>query len=578
MHRDDTDTEKPKAKRSFKDIFLGDYDYVQLCLPQLNPWSKSKSRELPFYGPNELLPVLLACVMGFQHSLSMVGGIITPPVLVGLSDTSEGKIYQQALVSSGLIMSGLCSILQVVRLKIPFTKYFIGSGLLSVMGTSFTFLPIAQGAVAAQMNDPENPVDFPTAYGGLLGCFMIGSFVELLMSFIPPRILRKVFPPWISGLTIFLIGASLIGSGVKAWGGGTFCADNPSADCRVGFSTLPYGSPVYIGLGFFVMVCTLVLELFGSPFMRSCQVAIALLLGYVLAASTSDSEGNRYVSTQGMQDAPAVTFLWVTYFPISLYAPALLPVIIGFVVSGVESIGDLTASGEASGLDPDSMEQTVAVQGGLLGDSTSSFLAALAFSMPNTTFSQNNGVISLTRVASRLAGIGCAVWLLIYGIFGKIGAFFTSIPQPVLGGMTTFLFANITVSGIKVITSKPLTRRIRFILAVSLAFGLGVTIVPSWMGNLLQCDAIANGGVRGLCEGAKLTITTGYAIGCIAALLLHAIIPGDREGEDNEGPSPLDIEGNGTSFTKYGANDTAHSGGGALVQLTDSKSSNNPVL
>jgi NCS2 family nucleobase:cation symporter-2 len=89
-------------------------------------------------------------------------------------------------------------------------------------------------------------------------------------------------------------------------------------------------------------------------------------------------------------------------------------------------------------------------QGGLLGDSVSSFLAALAFSMPNTTFSQNNGVISLTRVASRMAGIGCAVWLILYGIFGKVGAFFTSIPQPVLGGMTTFLFANIAVSGVKV--------------------------------------------------------------------------------------------------------------------------------
>jgi xanthine/uracil permease len=99
--------------------------------------------------------------------------------------------------------------------KIPFTKYYIGSGLLSVMGTSFTFLPIAQAAISAQVNDPENPVDFPTAFGGLLGVFMIGSFVEMLMSFIPARYLRAIFPPWISGLTIFLIGASLIGSGVK---------------------------------------------------------------------------------------------------------------------------------------------------------------------------------------------------------------------------------------------------------------------------------------------------------------------------------------------------------------------------
>jgi NCS2 family nucleobase:cation symporter-2 len=105
--------------------------------------------------------------------------------------------------------------IQVVRIKIPGTKFYVGSGLLSVMGTSFTFLPIAQRSVAAQMTDPDDPKDFPTAFGSLLGVFMIGSFVEMAMSFIPPRFLRKIFPPWISGLTIFLIGASLIGSGVK---------------------------------------------------------------------------------------------------------------------------------------------------------------------------------------------------------------------------------------------------------------------------------------------------------------------------------------------------------------------------
>jgi len=471
-----------------------------------------------------------------------VGGIITPPVLVGLADQSEGKVYQQALVSYGLIISGICSIMQVVRIKIPGTKFYVGSGLLSVMGTSFTFLPIAQRSVAAQMSDLDDPKDFPTAFGSLLGVFMIGSFVEMAMSFIPPRFLRKIFPPWISGLTIFLIGASLIGSGVKAWGGGTFCAENPTFGCGVGDSNLTYGSAPYIGLGLFVMSMTIVLELFGSPFLRSCQVAIALLLGYLLAAITSDETGASYVNTDGIENAPAVTFLWVENFSIGFYAPALLPVLIGFVVSGVESIGDLTASGEASGLDPDSEDQTVAVQGGLLGDSVSSFLAALAFSMPNTTFSQNNGVISLTRVASRMAGIGCAVWLILYGIFGKVGAFFTSIPQPVLGGMTTFLFANIAVSGVKVICSKPLTRRIRFILAISLSFGLGVTIWPAWTSNVFKCDTIENDGVSGLCEGAKLTVTTGYAIGCIVALILHGVIPKDTEGEDDESVSKEGLE------------------------------------
>ena len=314
---------------------------------------------------------------------------------------------------------------------------------------------------------------------------------------------------------------------LQNWGGGTFCMQNPGFGCGVGHSKLPYGSPAYFGLGFFVLCITLFLELFGSPFMRSCQVALGLLFGYVLAAFTSDWHGSEYVSFEAITDAPAVTFLWTTRFPIGFYAPALLPVLIGFVVSGLETIGDLTATGEASGLEPDSDEQARAVQGGLLGDAVNSLFAALAYTMPNTTFSQNNGVVSMTRVASRLVGFGCAVWLLLFGIFGKVGAFFTSIPAPVLGGMTTLLFANIAISGIKVITSVPTTRRVRFIVATAAAFGLGVTIVPSWTANLLPCEAVTNGALQGICMGAELTLTTGYAIGCISALVLHAILPAD---------------------------------------------------
>uniref|UniRef100_A0A061SFW1 Nucleobase:cation symporter-2, NCS2 family n=1 Tax=Tetraselmis sp. GSL018 TaxID=582737 RepID=A0A061SFW1_9CHLO len=527
-HTEDKHDNRSGAKFSLmsKDVWVGEYDYGYLCMPVLNPWGKSQERELPFYGPNERLPVILTFLMGFQHSLSMVGGIITPPLLAGLADPTDDKRYQGALISYSLIVSGLTTIVQVTSLKIPRTPYYLGSGLLSVMGTSFTFLPIVQESVRAQTSDGS--VDFPTAYGNLLGVFLVGSLVEAAMSFVPTRFLRAVFPPYISGLTIFLIGASLVGSGVNNWGGGAFCANNPGAGCGVGQSGLPFGSPAYFGLGFFVVVVTLGLELFGSPFMRSCQVALGLLIGYILAAVTTDSNGDGYISSSTIESAPVITFLWTTKFPIGFYAPALLPVLIGFVVSGVETIGDLTATGEASGLEPNSEEQASAVQGGLLGDAVNSAFAALAFSMPNTTFSQNNGVVSLTRVASRLAGFGCACWLLLYGIFGKVGAFFTSIPNPVLGGMTTLLFANIAMSGIKVITSVPLTRRVRFIVSIALAFGLGVTIVPSWTKRLLPCEKVADSpGLSGLCLGASLTISTGYAIGCLVALVLHAILPSD---------------------------------------------------
>eukprot|EP00798_Chlamydomonas_sp_ICE-L_P005798 gene5798-6079_t len=503
---------------------IGDYDYLAMCTPSLNPWSKTNHPDdkMKFYGPDEFMPALLTFIMGLQHALAMVGGIITPPVLVGYAARGDPET-QQALVSAALIVSGICSLIQIIRFKIPGTNYYIGSGLLSVTGTSFTFLAITRESIAIQMKDGKS---FDEAFGAMLGVYMVGTIMEGLISFIPRKYIKKIFPPWMCGLTIFLIGSALIKSGIQAWGGGTFCATTGKPCVDVGDSHLRYAHPSYIGLGFFVLVLTVFLELFGSPFMRSAQVAIALLIGYALAAGTEDVNGDPYTSNSKIDAAPAITFLWVKTFRIGFYSPAILPVLIGFLVSGVESIGDISATGDTSGLDADGDRQAEAIQGGLLADSINSFFAALAMNLPNTTFSQNNGVIALTRVASRMAGLGCAIWLILFGILGKLGAFFTSIPAPVLGGMTTFLFASITVSGIKVMGTKTITRRIRFILSVSLMFGLGVTLFPEWA-NFLDCSDVTPSDLKGLCQAASLTLTTGYAVGCITALILHGLLPAD---------------------------------------------------
>ena len=123
--------------------------------------------------------------------------------------------------------------------------------------------------------------------------------------------------------------------------------------------------------------------------------------------------------------------------------------------------------------------------------------------------------------------------MLLYGIFGKFGAFFTSIPLPVLGGMSTFLFANIAVSGIKVMTTHGIDRRARFILAIAGSFGLGTIIIPDWFtsGNFLDCPAIENEATRGVCDAVILTLSTGYAVGCLVALFLNAVLPADEEDE-----------------------------------------------
>lgn len=150
-------------------------------------------------------------------------------------------------------------------------------------------------------------------------------------------------------------------------------------------------------------------------------------------------DGNSYWTTDIMDNAPVITFLWTTTFPLKIYWPLIIPSIIAYVITAVESIGDISATEEASDLFPEGEEHDKRIQGGILGDGISTLFSTLGMSTPNTTFSQNNGVISLTRCASRSAGYACGLFLILSGIFAKVGAFFVSIPNCVLGGMTTYV-------------------------------------------------------------------------------------------------------------------------------------------
>jgi uric acid-xanthine permease len=198
------------------------------------------------------------------------------------------------------------------------------------------------------------------------------------------------------------------------------------------------------------------------------------MFGYFVSA-VSNYQGLSYVNVDAIKSAPAITFLWVYTFPIGFYPPAVIPMLIGYMVTTVESIGDFTAVYEVSELDSGTQEYHETIQGGILADAFASILAGLFTSLPNTTFSQNNGVIAMTKCASRRAGYACGCWL----IFGKIAVIITSIPDATLGGMTIFLFANVLTSGLSLAAALDLhSRRIKFIVAMSLAIGIGVNVWP----------------------------------------------------------------------------------------------------
>lgn len=269
---------------------------------------------------------------------------------------------------------------------VPRTKYFVGSGMLCVIATSFAFLPTTQSSIDTMMAEGKT---FEEAYGSMLGTFMVGALFQSMFSFIPGPTLRRIFPTWLAGLGVFLIGLNLTGVGVNSWGGGGDCYADPDAVCsQVGNSKLPYGSSEYIGLGFFVLTMIVFIELFGSQFLRSCGIAIALLIGFLVAAVSTDRNGGSYVNLDAVEDADPILFLWTKTFPIGFYGPALLPTLIAYVVSTIETYGDTTATAQASGVVKGSQEFDETIQGGLLGDSVNSLFSALAMVLPSTTLSQ----------------------------------------------------------------------------------------------------------------------------------------------------------------------------------------------
>jgi uracil-xanthine permease len=528
-----------------KSFLFGSYSYSYLCMPTFLPWKRGGNAAPPFYTVNEHLPLTIAIVMGLQHALAMIGGLIVPPLLIGL--LAKNTATQRELINYAMICSGVFTLIHCVQFPMPFGRVY-GSGILSCTGISFTFLTNTQSAIRTQMAQGKS---FDDAYGACIGTLLVCCWVCAAMGFLPRAAIRRLFPPMVPGVVIFLIGASLIGSAFNNWGGGSACSEPVSKQilCQTptgpggsyvngtcysadylpncfgnGHVSLPFGSPQYLGLGFMCFVILIVLELFGSPMLRNSQIIVALLLGYLIAGLVK-YDGKTYVDTTNIKNSPGGTFLWVKTFNISIYGPVVLPYLVGFIVLGVEVIGDVTATAEVSSIQTAGPIHRRRIQGALLADGVNCFFSALAMTLPVTTFAQNNGVINITRCSSRLAGICCGLWLILMGIIAPIGAFFTSIPNCVLGGVTSFLFANVAVSGIKIITLGELSRRTRFILSMAIATGLGTTLVPLWSQEVWPVTPGMSSGTRGFRDACIIVLESGYSIGFLFAVGLHLLLP-----------------------------------------------------
>ncbi|KAJ5612778.1 hypothetical protein N7510_005972 [Penicillium lagena] len=522
---------------------VGDYDYAFLFRPAI-PFFKKDPRPAPFFGLNDPMPVFLALLLGLQHALAMLAGIVTPPIILaaGLNLSAE---LTQYLVSVSLIVCGLLSSVQITRFHVYKTNYYVGSGVLSVVGVSFAIISVGPAAFAQMYEngfcptaDDGTPLPCPDGYGALIATAAVTALIEILLSFIPPKTLRKIFPPIVTGPTVMLIGLSLVQSGFDDWlGGSGSCMSRPTSGMymvcpQVGAPhALPWGSAEFVGLGFVVFLTILICERFGSPIMKSCSVVLGLLVGCIIAAACG------YFDPSGINEAPVASFIWVHTFKLQVYGPLVLPLLAVSIICACESIGDTTATCDVSRLEVEGEVFESRLQGAVLADGLNCVAASLMTVTPMTTFAQNNGVIALTRCANRKAGYCCCLFLIIAGIFSKFAAAITAIPSAVLGGMTTFLFTSVAVSGLAIISKVPFTRRNRFVMTASLALGYGATLVPTWFAYVFS--PTTNKSLLGLEDAVILVLETGFAVTAFVAMFLNLILQEEiEETPANAPPTP----------------------------------------
>jgi uric acid-xanthine permease len=173
------------------------------------------------------------------------------------------------------------------------------------------------------------------------------------------------------------------------------------------------------------------------------------------------------------------------------------------------------------------------IQGGILADGINGMLAGLCTITPMSTFAQNNGVIALTRCANRKAGYAACFFLIVMGLFSKFAAALTSIPSAILGGMTTFLFASVAISGIRIIATVPFTRRTRFILTAAMSLGFGAILVPNWFSYVFTYTG-NNKAKAGFFDAIVLVMETGFAVTAFIAVCLNLLLPQEDVEEETE--------------------------------------------
>jgi xanthine permease XanP len=436
------------------------------------------------YGLHERPPLRLSLFVALQHVLAVFVGIVTPPLIIARA-LHLPEVDVSFLVSMALLVSGVGTMLQTRTLGA------VGSGLLSIQGTSFVFvgpiISLAASVTAAGGSQRQ-------ALGVVLGVCAVASLVPIIMSpFL--RWATRIITPLVTGIVVTLIGLTLVEVGITSMGGGFDATHDGS-----------FGSASNLGLAVIVIVLIVMLNGSKRAWLRMTSIVLGLAGGYAVALLAGK------VALSNLHTVPWFAVPTPFRYGFGFHASALIPFGFLYVITAIESIGDLTATSLLTGQPIAGPVYLRRLRGGIVADGVSSLVAALLNSFPSTTFAQNNGVIQLTGVGSRYVGTLAGVILVILGLLPVVGGVVQAMPPAVIGGATLIMFGTVAVAGIKILAGVNMNRRASAIAALSFGLGLGVTFTPTItaaMPPLLQ-----------------EMFSSGVATGGMCALLLNAVLPG----------------------------------------------------
>ena len=437
------------------------------------------------YGLNDRPPLRETLFAALQHLLAIFVAIITPPLIIASALRFDIQTTG-FLVSMSLFVSGIATFIQSHRVG-P-----IGTGLLCIQGTSFSFIsPIISAGMLGMVN---GKMDVALGLSYVFGGCLVASVVEMIVSRILPYT-RKIITPLVAGIVVTLIGLCLIKAGINSCGGGQAAIDDGT-----------FGSIRNLGLAVLVLVTIIFFNRSANRFLRMGSIVLGLLVGCVAAYCLGMIHFSDIHAT-GSLNIPVPLKYGLRFDVGTIVGLGLI-----YLVTAVEAFGDITANSLISGEPVEGPVFMRRAQGGILADGFNSMLAAVFNSFSNSIFAQNNGMIQLTGVASRYVGYFIAGALFLLGLFPVVGEFFSPIPDCVLGGATLLMFGTVAAAGVRIIASTKMDRKAVLVLAISFAMGMSVELVPDILSQMpsviksIFSSGITTGGVTAMIANACIRV------------------------------------------------------------------------